>query len=455
MSSSTRSKVSPAASPVPVTPAGATPLERLLQEMREGKGQQRSLVGANLGSAVESVMANRVRSFLTVLGIVIGIAAVIGAITLAQGVGAYFNGAIAGLGSNTILVQGSASRTFRGPTVKQLHPSLTLSDLQSMGKLPHVVAISPRLGSDAQVVYGSQNWKTSIIGASPDIQSIENWQLAQGLWFSSAQDGGAEAVAVIGDTVRKNLFGTTGINPIGQQIRIGSQIFRVVGVLAPKGGGAFNVSDDSIFIPFKASLIRFKNTTYLAEIDLQVDAQSNVNLVVQEITASLEQKHHIPRGTPDDFSSNTSVQLLQQSGQVTQAIATLLGGIAAISLTVGGIGIINIMLVSVTERTREIGIRMSIGARRRDIRNQFLIEALVLCLIGGAIGMLLGTLIGWVMVGVIISAIAGGGGVPLVITPTTLILPFAVSAGVGLIFGLYPALRASRLDPIAAIRRAK
>ena len=152
------------------------------------------------------------------------------------------------------------------------------------------------------------------------------------------------------------------------------------------------------------------------------------------------------------------MQLLQQASQITQAIATLLASIAAISLTVGGIGIINIMLVSVTERTREIGIRMSIGARRSHIRNQFLIEALVLCLIGGLIGMLLGMFIGWLMVGVIISAIArggGGSGVPFVITPTTLILPFAVSAGVGLIFGLYPALRASRLDPIAAIRRAK
>lgn len=437
-----------------------TPLESLLRELRTGKDRQRNLIGTNVGIAVESVLANRTRSFLTVLGIVIGVAAVIGAITLAQGVGAYFSSAIAGLGSNTVLVSGSPLTIQRGPSSapKQLHPSLTLNDLRIMGKLPHVTAISPLLSTSKQVVYGSQNWRTSIIGASTDLQSIQDWQLAQGLWFSSAQDAGGESVVVLGSIAAQNLFGNTGINPIGQPIRIGTQIFRVVGVLAPKGGAGFGASDDSVFIPFRALQVRFTNSVYLSQIDVQVDSQSNVNLVVQEITITLETQHHIPRGTPDDFATNTSEQLLQQANLATQAIATLLGGIAAISLTVGGIGIINIMLVSVTERTREIGIRMSIGARRRDIRNQFLIEALVLCLIGGLIGMLLGIFIGWLTVGVIISSIARGGGgssVPLVITPTTLILPFAVSAGVGLIFGLYPAIRASRLDPIMAIRRAK
>jgi putative ABC transport system permease protein len=447
--------------PAPSASPAATPLESLLQEMRMRNGYRRSLLGASFGSAVESVLANRVRSFLTILGIVIGIAAVIGAITLAQGVGAYFSSAIAGLGANTVLIEGSPSliqqRGASSP-VKQTHPSLTLSDLQLMSKMPHVVAISPHLTTNAQVVYGDQNWRTSIIGSNTDLQTIESWQVAQGLWLSSTQDAGGEPVAVLGDTARQNLFGNTQVNPIGQQIRIGTQLFRVVGVLAPKGGAGFGASDSSIFIPFRAFQTRLSNSTYLSEIDLEVDNQSNVTMVVQALTASLELQHHIPRGTPDDFSINTSTQLLQQANVATQALATLLAGIAAISLTVGGIGIINIMLVSVTERTREIGIRMAIGARRSDIRNQFLIEALVLCLIGGFIGMLLGVFIGWLMVGVLISAVARGGGgsaVPFVVTPTTLILPFAVSACVGLIFGLYPAIRASRLDPITAIRRAK
>ncbi|HEX7737297.1 MAG TPA: ABC transporter permease [Ktedonobacteraceae bacterium] len=466
MSSSIHTKTSQA-TPAPTSPAvpavysGETPLEGLFRELRSGKGARRNLAGTNLGNALESVVANRVRSFLTVLGIVIGVAAVIGAITLAQGVGLFFSNAIGGLGSNTILLSGYPSvlqqRGAPSPT-KRTHPSLTPSDLQYLSRLPHVIAASPVLSTNMQVVYGNQNWRTGIIGTNTDLQTIQSWQVAQGLWFSSTQDSGAQPVAVLGDTAVKNLFGNTGINPIGQQIRVGTQTFRVVGVLAPKGASGFGASDSSIFVPFRAFQTRFTNSTYLGQINLEADDQSSVNLVVQELTTGLELQHHIPRGTPDDFATNTAGQLLQQANIATQAIATLLGGIAAISLTVGGIGIINIMLVSVTERTREIGIRMAIGARRGDIRNQFLIEALVLCLAGGFIGMLLGILIGWLMVGVLISAVASGGGgssVPVVITPTTLILPFAVSAAVGLIFGLYPALRASRLDPIAAIRRAR
>ncbi len=179
----------------------------------------------------------------------------------------------------------------------------------------------------------------------------------------------------------------------------------------------------------------------------------------QEITTALEQNHRIPKGQPDDFQTQTSTQILQEENQATQAISILFAGIAAISLTVGGVGIMNIMLVSVTERTREIGIRISVGARRRDIRNQFLIEALLLCVAGGVIGLLLGMFVGWLMISVIISALtrglAGSVQVPLIISPTILILPFAVSVGIGLVFGLYPAVRASRLDPIVAIRRAR
>lgn len=448
------------ASASPVSPVGASSFESLFRELRTGKDRPRSLLVTNIENAVDAVVANRVRSFLTVLGIVIGIAAVIGAITLAQGVGSYFSGAIANLGSNTILVSGSASLVQQraSTAVRRDHPSLTVSDYQALGKLPHVVAVSPLLGTNAQVVYGNQNWRTSVIGASVDIQTIQSWQVAQGLWFSSIQDVGGDPVAVLGSTAAQNLFSTSGINPIGQQVRIGTQLFRVVGVLAPKGASGFGANDDSIFVPFRAFQVRFTNSAFLGQMDLEVDDQNHVDQVVQQITIMLETRHHIPRGTPDDFSTNTSAQLLQQANVATGAIASLLGGIAAISLTVGGIGIINIMLVSVTERTREIGIRMAIGARRRDIRNQFLIEALVLCLIGGLVGMALGILVGWLAVGVLISSIAtgsGGASVPLVITPMTIILPISVSAGVGLIFGLYPAIRASRLDPITAIRRAR
>ncbi len=235
------------------------------------------------------------------------------------------------------------------------------------------------------------------------------------------------------------------------------QLFRVTGVLAAKGG--FN-RDDVIFVPYETIQTRLfhgQNAVF-DEIDVEADGRSNLDLVNQEITTILKVNHRIPLGGSDDFQTETSVQVIQREDQYTQVITNVLTGIAAISLTVAGIGIMNIMLVSVTERTREIGARMSIGARRRDIRNQFLIEALFMCLLGGTIGLLIGVFVGWLMVGVIVLAILGSGAsgtLPLIITPATLILPFAVSAGIGIIFGLYPAIRASRLDPIAALRRAR
>ncbi len=218
-------------------------------------------------------------------------------------------------------------------------------------------------------------------------------------------------------------------------------MFRVTGVQAVQGSG-FG-SDDVIYVPLKTAQVRLKNTPTVDQIQVRVDAISSVDQAAQDITTILRQNHHLSKNRTNDFAVGTFTQFLHQANQGDQVLFFLLVAIAAISLTVGGIGIMNIMLVSVTERTWEIGIRMSIGARQRDIRNQFLIEALVLCLAGGVIGLLLGLLIGW--------ALVGGFALPFIVTPTTLIVPFAVSAAIALIFGLYPAIRASRLDPIVAI----
>lgn len=442
---------------IPVTPASdtsSTYLKDLMKELRGRDGRRASLVGSSINGAIAAVWANRTRSILTMIGIIIGIVAVIGSMTMVQGVGAYIDGLILSNGTNTIRITGTPPQNAQ-KVARQAHPTLTSRDLQVMKQLPHVLAISPNENTSVQVVYGNQNWHTTVVGASADMQTMQNWQPATGLWFGTNDEAGGAPVAVLGDTVYHSLFDASGIDPINQKIHIANQLFRVVGVLSPKGGAG---QDDTIFIPYKALQTRLTNENNFQEIDVEADAASNVDQVVQEITQTLERDHRISAGRTDDFSTQTAVQALQRADQQTQAISLIMTSVATISLTVGGIGIMNIMLVSVTERTREIGIRMSIGARRSDIRNQFLLEALFLCLFGGIIGMLLGMLLGWVMVRVILTALAGtsiNGGVPLIITPLMLYLPFGVSLAIGLTFGLYPAMRAARLDPIIALRRRR
>ena len=400
------------------------------------------LVGANFAIALESLWSNKLRSLLTGLGIFIGVAAVIAALTLTQGAGAFITNNIASLGLNVITVIPGArtsSGAFGGAGTTQ---SLTPQDAIALEKIPHVEAVSPIISVTAQVVYGKQNWNTRIQGVNTAFQNIQGWEMAEGVWFSEADVSGGQPVAILGQTVAHNLFDATGTDPVGQKIRIRDQEFRVVGVLQAKGGG-FN-ADDVVFVPFNTALTRLKNTTYVDQIVVQVDNADNVTQVQQDIKTILERRHQIPGGGLDDFTSISSTQLMQTAQQFTQVLTFLLVGIAGISLTVGGIGIMNIMIVSVTERTREIGIRMSIGARRKDIRNQFLIEALVLSLFGGVIGMLIGFLLGLM--------ITRATGLPFVITVVSILLPFLICSIIGIVFGLYPAIRASRLDPIEALR---
>ena len=400
------------------------------------------MVGANFAIALESLWSNKLRSLLTGLGIFIGVAAVIAALTLTQGAGQFITSNIASLGTNviTIIPGATTSRgTFGGAGTTQ---SLTPQDAIALEKLRHVASVSPIISVSAQVVFGKQNWNTRVQGVNTTFQDIEGWQMAEGVWFSEADVSGGQPVAILGQTVAHNLFDATGTDPVGQTIRIRDQEFRVVGVLQAKGGG-FN-EDDIVFVPFNTALTRLKNTTFVDEILVQVDSSDNLNQVQQDIKTILERRHQIPSGGLDDFTAISSTQLLQTAQQFTQILTFLLVGIAGISLTVGGIGIMNIMIVSVTERTREIGIRMSIGARRKDIRNQFLIEALVLSLFGGVVGMLIGFLLGLM--------ITRATGLPFVITAVSLLLPFIICSIIGVAFGLYPAIRASRLDPIVALR---
>ena len=401
-----------------------------------------SMIGANFAIALEALWSNKLRSLLTALGIFIGVAAVIAALTLTQGAGAFITGSISSLGTNVItIIPGSAPvrGAFGGASTTQ---SLTPADAAALTHIRHVTAVSPIITLNAQVVYGNLSWNTRVQGVDTSFQDIQGWQMAQGNWFSEANNRGGLPVALLGQTVAHNLFDASGTAPVGQLIRIRDQLYHVVGVLQPKGG-SFN-QDDIVFVPSNTALTRLKNSTFVDQIQVQVDSSDNVNQVQQDITTILQQQHHIPSGSPDDFRAISSTQLLQTAQQFTQILTLLLVGIAGISLTVGGIGIMNIMIVSVTERTREIGIRMSIGARRSDIRNQFLIEALVLSLIGGVIGMIIGFAFGYLITSVT--------GLPFVITIISVLLPFVISSIIGIVFGLYPAIRASRLDPIVALR---
>ncbi len=441
MSSPTQPKVPP--TPAKQRAENALPSTYTIPQLR-GRGFKRgTMIGANFGSALEALWVNRMRSLLTALGIFIGVAAVITALTLTQGASAFINSNISSLGTNLIIIfPGAVSRNgaFSASGTTQ---TLTANDASALEKIPHEIGDSPIITVTSQVVYGSQNWNTRVQGVNTNFQTIQNWQMAEGAWFNKSDELGGLPVALLGQTVMHNLFDASGVDPIGRMIRIRDQIFRVEGVLQAKGSVGANDQDDVIFVPFTTALTRLKNSTYVDQIQVQVDSASNVAQAQQQITTILEQRHHITNGAPDDFRTTSSNQLLQTAQQFTQTLTVLLVGIAGISLTVGGIGIMNIMLVSVTERIREIGIRMAVGARRKDIRNQFLIEALTLSLVGGVIGMFLGLLLGF--------GLTRAFGLPFVVTVISILMPFIVSSTIGVIFGLYPAVRASRLDPIVAL----
>jgi putative ABC transport system permease protein len=404
----------------------------------------RGTARANLRSAFEALWANRLRSLLTALGVIVGVAAVIGAVTLTQSTSALINSRIAGLGTNTLIISPGAARSGGAFSAAGTRQSLTVADANAVTSVPHITGVSPVITTSAQVVYNGQNWNTRATGVYPAYQRIGNWQLAQGSWFNSTDEAQGTPVAVLGQTVEQNLFAVATADPVGQTILINGQAFTVAGVLKAKGSSVGGNQDDVIFVPFSAAQTRLHNTQYVSQITAQVDDASNVTTAEQSVTTLLSQRHNLAAGANADFTVRSSDQLVQTAQTFTQTLTFLLVGIAAISLVVGGIGIMNIMLVSVTERTREIGIRMAIGARRADIRNQFLIEALTLSVAGGLLGIIVGLALG---LGLVLAV-----SLPVALNPLPILLAFGVSAGIGVIFGLYPAVRASRLDPIVALR---
>jgi putative ABC transport system permease protein len=397
--------------------------------------------------AYRSLRANKMRSVLTMLGMIIGVAAVIAMVAVGQGANERIAAQIASIGSNLLLILPGSTTSGGLRTGFGSVPTLTMADARAIGKeLSAVRYQSPTIRSTAPVVYGNQNWSTIIQGVAPEYFNIRDWGVAAGRIFSSEDVDASAKVALLGQTVAESLFG--GENPVGKIIRVKKVPFTVLGVMDAKGQSPQGQDqDDAVFVPITTAQKKLFGTTHVGTVGVilvqAIDADS-IGLAQQQVTDLLRQRHRINRGQDDDFSIRNLSEMLAVAEASTRIMSLLLGAIASVSLLVGGIGIMNIMLVSVTERTREIGIRMAVGARERDILLQFLIEAIVLAVTGGSIGILLG-----VGGSALISRFAGWS---TIVNPGAVLLAFGFSAAIGIFFGFYPARKASRLDPIEALR---
>ncbi len=409
--------------------------------------------------ALQSLASNKMRSALTMLGMIIGVGAVIALMAVGQGAQASIDQRINSMGSNLLFITPGAAQTGGVRSAAGTAPTLTYEDAQAIGApgaIPEVTGVAPEADSFAQVIAGGNNINTRIAGVTPEYQYVRNWPVSQGQFITQAQLDGALPVALLGSNVAAELFPDG--NALGQVISLGFRNnqrlnVQVVGVLQAKGSQALGNQDDQILIPITTLMQRVQseltpagghiiNTIY---VQLANSDQSTMNSAVQQIGALLEQRHQVIQ---PDFTIQSQSDLLATANQVTGVMTMLLGAIAGISLVVGGIGIMNIMLVSVTERTREIGIRKAIGAKKRDILVQFLVEAIVVSVVGGAIGVAVGSGLAHFMSGINF----GGQTIQAVVSLSSVILAFGVSAAIGIFFGIYPANRAASLNPIDALR---
>lgn len=376
------------------------------------------------------------------LGIIIGVAAVIALVSIGYGVRQQITESISSLGSNLLMVYPGAPRTPGVRPVAGANKTIKLSDYEAISKMDSVQAASPVASNSYLTVYMSKNWTTTVTGANADFQYVNNWTMKSGRFITDSQIERRERVAVIGATVAKNLFGTE--DPIGKDIRIHKNSFKIVGVLDEKGSGAMgNDQDDVIVVPYTTMMERVMGVDYLRMIYIQAKEGQDLERVQADIENILRVRHGIKNPDLDDFNVNNMASIMKAVEENTATMTLFLGAVAAISLLVGGIGIMNIMLVSVTERTREIGVRKALGATYRTIITQFLIEAIVISLVGGAIGIVVG--IGASQL------IATVGKLKTVVTTGPILLSFGFSMTIGLVFGLYPARKAAKLNPIDAL----
>ncbi len=395
---------------------------------------------ASLKIAGRALRRNKMRSLLTMLGVIIGVGAVIGSVSLTTGATKQVEDQVASLGENVITVfSGNFTQgALRGGWGSA--PTLTVDDAKAIAKLPDVAAVSEEVRDREQILANGLNWNTQVMGESPDYPEILNRSISDGSMFSDQDVRSLAKSAIIGKTVVDQLFPDE--NPLGQTIRIRNLPFEIVGVLAPKGFNLFGQDqDDVVVVPYTSHMHRITTRTFLNDILVEATSDKTINKAQNEITDLLTTRH---RSKDPDFTVRNQADLMDRVSASSKAMGFLLAGVAAVSLVVGGIGIMNIMLVSVTERTREIGIRMAVGARAADILVQFLIEAVTLSAIGGSIGIMGGMGFSWL--------VAYFQHLPVVTPWTWIAIAFVSSAVIGIVSGFYPAWKASKLDPIDALR---
>jgi putative ABC transport system permease protein len=394
--------------------------------------------------ALKALGRNKLRTALTMLGMIIGVGAVITMVALGSGAQAVIEAQIRGAGTNMITITPGSANSGGVMLGFGSSSKLTVADAMAIRDIPGAQYVSEGLQSQQQIVYSNQNWRTAIVGVNVDYPEVKSWPMRYGSFFTDQDVSAAGKVCTVGVNVAENLFGA-GVDPTGTDIRIKNHIFKIVGVMAPKGASSSGQNqDDQVFAPYTTVMRKLQGTENLQYIVIGAQSADAVRATADAAKAALRITHNLTDGMDDDVKAQTQDDIVALRTQATSTMTSLLAGVAAVSLLVGGIGIMNIMLVSVTERTREIGLRMAIGARGFDVLLQFLVEAIVLSLVGGAIG------------------IAGGLGAadfvqwyqgwPTLVSPDSIVIAFLFAGAVGVFFGFYPAQRAAALDPIDALR---